>query len=162
IEMAIYQMPGGQQLVQPRLLAQSEIVRRIVVHVDGVATVQEDQPEDEDDWEDPELVKQRTMYREFWTEFLSKLRLDDQSQPLQPPTQSTNQYFKAPTGSNAWVCAFLAQSQNRCGVYLNLGKGALADRLYAGLAEQKPEIDSALGLAVEWKPEGGKHQVVAS
>ena len=31
VEMAIFQMPDGGQLVQPRVLAQSTIVRRIVV-----------------------------------------------------------------------------------------------------------------------------------
>jgi hypothetical protein len=43
VEMAIYRLPGGGELVQPRVLAQSTIIRRVVVQVQGgTASIEED------------------------------------------------------------------------------------------------------------------------
>jgi len=106
IEMAIYKVPGGGQLVQPRVLAQSAIVRRIVVTADAGLSVQEDTGTSDVAIEsevDPARAETRRYFTEFWTEVLSGWQLDDQSQPVPGPSRSTNLYFSMPSGSDGWV-----------------------------------------------------------
>jgi len=128
VELCIYKMPDGAQLVQPRLPARSEIVRRVVVEVRGDrvaiadgATIAVDEGAGGD--ADPELSKTRETFQTFWSEFLAEPRLDDASQPIGPPSRSTNQYFYLPRGSNGWVSAYIAQSIGQCGVYLTFERG---------------------------------------
>lgn len=161
VEMAIYRLPGGGQLVQPRVLAQSTIVRRIVVKLEGagLAALEEsetDGPAESDINED--LTQTREKFTRFWTEFLAKLDLDDKSQPVSKPSRSTNQYFKMPT-SAAWVSAYLAQSLQEAGVYLTFNRGPIGDRLYAALKEDQEGIEAALKSPVFWKSDGAKHSI---
>lgn len=165
VEMAIYRLPGGGELVQPRVLAQSTIIRRVVVQIEGAtATVAESGPEEAAEQTSatvtPELHETRQVYSEFWGEFLSTLQLDDQSQPIQPASRSTNQYFYMPTGSKGWVSAYLAQSQGNAGVYLTFEKGPVGDRIYNALAASREDIDKALQCPVIWESDGSKHWVI--
>jgi surface antigen len=68
-----------------------------------------------------------------------------------------------PTGSNGWVSAYLEQSKGRAGAYLTFGKGPTGERILAALATDKEEINSALGLPVEWtRTSDGRGSVVAA
>jgi hypothetical protein len=88
------------------------------------------------------------------------LWLDDKSQPVGPPAKKNNQYFMMPTGSEAWVSAYVSPSVNRAGVYLTFSKGPIGDRLYAALKDDKEEIERALGIPVEWESDSKKHWIV--
>jgi hypothetical protein len=163
VEMAIYTMPDGGQLVQPRVLAQSTIVRRIVVDLRHESIeASEAVEEDEDPGVSPEVLADRERFRRFWQGFLGNLRLDDQGQPVRGPAKSQNQYFPMPKGSDAWVSAYLAPSVKRAGVYLTFSKGPIGDRLYAALRDDKAEIERALGIPVEWESDGVKHWIVTA
>ena len=165
VEMAIYQLPDGGQLVQPRVLAQSTIVRRIVVdlrHESIEATEDEARSEDEDPGVSPEAAADRERFNRFWSGFQAKLHLDDQSQPIPRAAKSQNQYFPMPKGSTAWVSAYVAPSVKRAGVYLTFTKGPIGDRLYAALKDDKVEIERALGIPVEWESDGAKHWIVSA
>ena len=96
VEMAIYQMPDGMHLVQPRVLAHSEVIRRIVVDVRGGEVVQSELETENEETEGlprPDLEEKRKKFSEFWKEWLERYPLDDQSQPVKPPTKGTNQFF---------------------------------------------------------------------
>lgn len=163
VEMAIYRLPGGGHLVQPRVLAQSTIVRRIVVKLEGSGLVTLEEAEAESPAEsgiDENLAQTREKFTRFWTEFLARLDLDDKSQPVSKPGRSTNQYFSMPT-SAAWVSAYLMQSDQRAGVYLTFNKGPIGDRLYAALKEDQEGIEVALQSPVHWASDGEKHWISA-
>jgi hypothetical protein len=162
VEMAIYRLPGGGHLVQPRVLAQSTIVRRIVVKLEGAGLVAAEESEAEgpaDSGIDENLTQSREKFTRFWTEFLARLDLDDKSQPVSKPSRSTNQYFSMPT-SAAWVSAYLMQSGQRVGVYLTFTRGPVGDRLYAALKDDQEGIDSALKAPAVWQSDGEKHSIV--
>lgn len=162
VEMAIYRLPEGGHLVQPRVLAQSTIVRRIVVQLEGAGLVALEQSGVVGPTEpgvDEDLEQNRERFTRFWTEFLAKLELDDKSQPVAKPSRSTNQYFSMPT-SAAWVSAYLAQASQRAGVYLTFNRGPIGDRLYAALKEDDKNIEAALRGTVRWQSDGEKHMII--
>lgn len=163
VEMAIYRLPEGGHLVQPRVLAQSTIVRRIVVQLEGAGLVALEQSGAEgpaDSGVDEDLAQNREKFTRFWTEFLAKLELDDKSQPVAKASRSTNQYFSMPT-SAAWVSAYVAQASQRAGVYLTFNRGPIGDRLYASLKEDDKSIEAALVGPVRWESDGEKHMIIA-
>jgi hypothetical protein len=166
VEMAIFRMPDGSQLVQPRVLAQSTIIKRIVVDLrdDSIQATEEGTEDalERADGPSPEVIATREKFTQFWAKFLEQLELDDKSQPMWRPARSNNQYFMMPQGSEAWVSAYVAPSVNRAGVYLTFYKGPIGDRMYAALRQQKEEIERELGVPVEWTSDGVKHWVSAA
>jgi hypothetical protein len=166
VEMAIYRMPDGAQLVQPRVLAQSTIVRRVVVEFrEGQATISDESAaelEAETDEVSEETLRSRERFQAFWKPFIANLKLDDRNQPIGAPAKTTNQYFMMPNGSNGWISAYVAPSVNRAGVYLTFSKGPIGDRLYAALSEDKEAIERALGIPIEWESDGKKHWIVTA
>ncbi len=165
VEMAIFRMPDGKHLVQPRVLAHSEVIRRIVVEVRG-SQIEEAGAEASDDADDsgprPDLEKRRQRYAAFWTELLQTYPLDDANQPVRPPAIGTNQFYSMPDGSGGRVSAFLALAEERAGVYLHFGRTPVADRIYAALFEDRAELDKSIGTddALEWKMPGADWQGV--
>jgi hypothetical protein len=164
VEMAIYTMPDGGQLVQPRVLAQSTIVRRIVVdlrHESIEASEAAAEGDDEESSVGAEGRADRQQFLDFWDGFMSRLQLDDRSQQTTRSSRLRNKFFPMPKGSDAWVSAYLAPSVNRAGVYLSFTKGPIGDRLYAALRDDKEEIERALGIPVAWESDGSKHWIVS-
>lgn len=162
VEMAIYRMPEDQLLVQPRVLAQSEIVRRFVVDLrnESLVAMDDDVGESESAPEvTEEILQSRVRYTKFWTVFLERLQLDDKSQPIPLPFRAQTQSFQMPPGSKSWISTYLAPSANRAGVYLTFAKGPTGDRFYETLVSDKEEIERAIGLRVEWKSDGEKHMI---
>ncbi len=125
VEMAIYQMPDGARLVQPRIVVQSSIVRRFVVTLagDGLTAVESELPAETSDLVPPELQKDREKFQSFWREFLDGLKLDNQAQPISEAARNTNQFFRMPSESKSWVSAYLSQSTGTAGVYLRFARG---------------------------------------
>lgn len=164
VEVAIYATPDGGQLLQPRVLTQTQVVRRVVIELaDSRMVARERDPTEEEAQEEEaseEVVQSRKRYQAFWSEFLAQLHLEDDEQRISAPSVTTNQYFMMPTGSTAWVSAFLAQSSGSAGVYLTFSKGPVGDRLYQALKEDQAAIDQELGLpGIQWDSTGGKHKV---
>lgn len=164
VEMAIFRLPDGARLVQPRIIAQSTIIRRIIVdRRDDSIEVRETEPEeadgDSDSGPSPERLESRRRYQEFWTAFLGKLRLDDKGQAVSPPARAQNQYFTLNRDRTAWVSAYLAPASRVAGVYLTFAKGPIGDRLYAALTSDKAQIEQEIGIPVEWNSDGHKHWV---
>jgi hypothetical protein len=153
IEMAIYRLPDGAHLVQPRVLAHSEVIRRIVVDVRGGHLDESDREAEDAEPETmprPDLEQQRVKYYEFWKEWLEKYPLDDQSQPIKGPVKTTNLFLYMPKESESWVCAVAAEGGGKAGVYLTFRRGPIGDRIYAALLEDRSAIDAAIGHPVKW------------
>lgn len=166
VEMAIFKLPDGTQLVQPRILAQSTILKRIIVDIrnDSIEATEEGTEDsvNQEEGPSPELLAARTKFEEFWSGFLSRLALDDKSQPVWKPARSQNQYFMLPKETDAWVSAYVAPSTNRAGVYLTFYKGPVGNRFYAALLEDQEEINRELGIPVRWESDGTKHMIIAA
>jgi len=153
IEMAIYRLPDGTHLVQPRVFAHSEVIRRIVVEVrGGQPDYSGGEPHDvgPDMVPRPDLAEQRARYREFWREWLEKYPLDDQSQPVMPPTVGTNQFFDMPKESEARLAVVVAGGSRKAGGYLNFRRQPAAERIYAALLEDSAALNEAIGQPLEW------------
>jgi hypothetical protein len=168
VEMAIYELPDGRgRVVQPRVLAQSTIVRRTIVELRHESlnvrdSAAEDGSDAADEEANPELVENRRRFQTFWKGFLEKLRLDDGRQNVAEPARAANQYFTLPKETRSWVSAFVAESQHRAGVHLTFYKGPIADRLYAALHEERAAIERELGVPVSWESNAGKHMISSS
>jgi hypothetical protein len=163
VEMAIFRSPDGSQLVQPRILAQSTIIRRIVVDLrhESIEVRNESDESEASPESGPsaEIMASRERFRTFWTGFLDRLQLDNRDQPVRPAAIANNQYFDMPTGSDSWISAYVAPSMNRAGVYLTFRKGPIGDRMYSALFGEREEIERSLGLPVRWESDGVKHWI---
>ena len=76
-------------------------------------------------------------------------------------TKSANVYFPMPpSGSQAWVSAYLAPSGKGIGVYLRLARGEFGDSAFEDLQAEQEAINEELGLPeVEWRSRNGKHSI---
>ncbi len=157
VEVAVYDMPEGRRLVQPRVLAQSLIAKRTVVSLESEGLV----AADDNDNDDPEreLSDLEKFYRYFWREFIGDLELDDPDQPPPKETKVGNVFLQMPKGANAWITLYFYQKDNRAGVFLTFTRGNLADRIFEHLSKDKVRIEAELGIPVSWDSEKGKHSV---
>lgn len=153
VEMAIYRMPDGNHLVQPRVLAHSEVMRRIVVDVRGDQLVESDSESEDTAQESgprPDLEQQRQMFTEFWKELFEKYPIDDQSQSVKAPARGTNQFFDMPKESKGRMSAVAAERGGNAGVYLNFPRQPVSDRIFQALLEEKDTINEEIGVPIEW------------
>ncbi|MCB1801292.1 MAG: DUF4268 domain-containing protein [Gammaproteobacteria bacterium] len=147
VELALYQHHDVGLLVQPRVIARTvEFRRNIVVLPEGASL----ETTTEDELSLPEGQEEiRRCYREFWTDFLGQLRLDDVSQPMPNITQSQNLYFMLPpAGGAVWVSPYFSKSKETVGVYLKLMKGNTGDSASEFLLQDIDQIATELGEEV--------------
>lgn len=163
VELAVFQVPDGPRLVQPRVLTKTtEIQRTVVVLTDDRMQIQESKESDGPQEDDPELSERQKTLKDFWTSFLAQLQLDDQSQPMAKPTKTTNIYFAMPPKNQGWVSAWVGTSgrhRDKAGVYLTFLRKPEFDVAYSALESMRSEIDKELGFPVGWETEDGKHSV---
>lgn len=153
VEMAIYRMPDGTHLVQPRVLAHSEVIRRIVVDLRGGQIDQAElelEGEQTESMPRPDLEQQRQKFSEFWKEWMEKFPLDDQSQPIKKPTTWTNQFFDMPKESGGRIAAVAGDMGGTVGVYLNLPRQQVGDRIYDAFLADKTLIEEEIGHQLQW------------
>ena len=162
VEMALFGHPSSDTLVQPRVLAKTMVVKRTLVSVvDGRVQIEEESGALENESDPTELSDSQKLYQDIWSKFVQRLSLDDASQPIGKPTKSQNYFLPMPpSGSQAWVSAYFASSQNCVGVYLRFTKGNFGDSAYHRLLEDREAIDEELVIPVEWKSVGGQHSVI--
>ena len=160
LEVAIYQMPGGGRLLQPRVLAKTEILQRTVL-IGPSGPVLVEQAAQGDDA--PDNSAQRDWYRAFWSEFLIRLQAIDSELGGFEPANSTNQFFPMPpSGSKAWISAYIAQSSGKAGAYLTFAKAYEQGlTVYEMLLADRDAIDSEFGGALSWERDGDKVYVSA-
>ncbi len=160
VEMVIYRLGDKELLVQPRILAQTMIVNRTVITLDADGLIAKTAEEIEKD-EPVEMSESQKFYSEFWTEFLSELKLDDSAQPLPKSTTLGNIFLRMPAKSNSWITVYFYQKTKEVGVFLTFSRGSLANMIFERLLADKEKIESELGEKLSWKSTDGKHTVGA-
>lgn len=161
VEVAAYRLPNGQVLLQPRVLAKTEVLERTVLmgpsgplEFEQVASVEDATSKND---------TQAAWFQGFWADYLSKLHLDDASQPVPVSPRSTNIFFSMPPGgSSAWISAYIAQSSGKGGVYLTFAKAfEKVGEYYEGLLSQREEIEKIVGMQLSWEKNGNKVYISA-
>jgi hypothetical protein len=163
IEMAIFDLPGGGRLVEPRVLAKTvELKRTILVTPNGRVVLDQHADADQegqqvDETEDPK----RKVCIDFWGVFLEQLELDDQSQPV--PANGTgmaNRFFPLPPTGKSWISAWIGPyGGNKAGVYITFSRDGEGDAAFDFLQRQQVAIDREIGLPTTWHSKSGKHFV---
>ena len=150
IETAVYRTPGGGLLVQPRVLAQSLIVNRSVIEL-----ASEEMVVVEEGAGDEALDDLGAYYMRFWTQFRKKLVLDDPATHLPNPGTKGNVFITMPKGSGSWITVFCNKGHERVGVFLTFYRGALGDRIFGQLKDERESIDADLDAGVDWVTRDG-------
>lgn len=164
VEIAIFDMPNGGRLVQPRVLAKTvEIPRTVVVLKDGRLDAEASEEPADDRPSDPVNDERKARALAFWTGFLRNLKLDDQSQPVPEPKGNTNLFFSMPPkGGTAWVSCWIGYyGGNEAGVYLTFLRGPQGDAVYGYLEGQREAIEADIALKLTWESKNGKHSIWA-
>ncbi|MEW6563592.1 MAG: DUF4268 domain-containing protein [Pseudomonadota bacterium] len=156
IEVASFKMPDGDLLLQPRILAKTENIRR-TIFLGANGDVQPDQIVDQQDADSPKN-SDAPWFQTFWAEYLEALKLDDMRQPIPKPAKSTNMFFGMPPGGgSAWISAYIAQSRGKAGVFLTFFKGFdKIEDYYQRLLSQKEDIERSFGAPLIWERNGDK------
>lgn len=161
VETASYRLPDGALLVQPRILAKTETLKRVVYVSNGLPDAADASevarlPADDDKLARNAQVAAR--FEKFWCEYMDELRLDDTLQPPpEKPSRSTNMALYLPPGrGKAWISAYLAQASNQAGVFLTFASAfAAGPAWYNSLLRERDAIEEvAPGLTWDLNAEG--------
>lgn len=151
VEVAAYKLPDGSTLLQPRVLAKTELLQRtLLIGPSGPVTLQD--AAQAEDASNP-IPSSRAWFQAFWAEYLNKLRLDDPSLVPSEPARSPNQFISMPPGgASAWISAYVAQSSGKGGVYLTFAK-AFEPGLdwYAQLEACAEAIEREVNAKLQWE-----------
>jgi hypothetical protein len=161
VEMAIFDMPDGGRLVQPRVLAKTvELKRTVLIAKDARVLVDVEADEETSDesvagTENPN----KEACIEFWGQFLAQLRLDDQSQPIpKNGTGMTSRYFGVPPKGKGWIAAWIGPyGGNKAGVYVSFERGPEGEAAHNYLKQQRAAIEEEVGLKLKWESHKGKN-----
>lgn len=154
VEVGLFGMPNGEILVQPRILAKTVIINRSVIELASTEIKVAD--------ELVESAEQDTYYADFWKEFVSRLKLDDVSQPLPNPAKAQSQFVVIPPGtSHCWINAYFASSVGEVGVYFRLKKTEFGELAYQQLAAEGDSLLAELPGGARWS-ETSDHRTVSS
>jgi len=161
VEVAAFRLPDGSTMLQPRILAKTEVLQRtLLMGPNGPMSFQ--QAALAEDSANPNLA-QREWFMAFWTEVLAKLRLDDPALVPTGPAKASNQYFPMPPqGGRAWISAYIAQASSKAGVYLTFQKGYdRASGIYELLEGDRESIEKEIGAKLSWERSGDKLYISA-
>lgn len=159
VEVAAYRLPSGQILLQPRILAKTETLERtVLIGPNGPLTFQ--QAAQAEDNAAPDTSR-RDWFKAFWSDFIKRLRLEDQALMPSEPAKSTNQFFAMPPGGGmAWISAYISQNSSRGGVYLTFAKAFdRGGEIYEALENDREAIERDIGFKLSWENQGDKFYV---
>jgi hypothetical protein len=166
VEVAIYKLPDQSTLLQPRVLAKTEVLTRhvFIPYPDASASVADEvdaAPVDEETL--ARNAAQAKWFEQFWSQYNEALLIDDIRVPKPSVTRSTNVFIPMPPGpSKAWISAYLSKSKNQGGVFLTFGSQfSDGPAWYDALYEQRLEIEKELA-GLSWEKNGkGKVYITA-
>lgn len=150
VEMPIFELPGGERLVTPRVLARTESILREVISLPEGLTVRDASDQTIGPDESPEQRAARehgnAVRKAFWTDFLAGLKLDDPDQQAPAPALGGHVVFKfgAPGGSS-WLTVYRLAKENKVGIFLSGNKQSIGERAMQALEPDAAKIQEELG-----------------
>ena len=142
VELPLFTLPDGSQLVAPRVLARTELIQRTVIAVPEthiVVDASSDEAAIGDDVVDP------NSRINFWTDFVKGLTLDDpdQTKPRAGRQGYVTTTFPVP-GGNCWLVVYRSEPKCRVGVYLSFSKESIGSLVNDRLLHDEVEIIAEL------------------
>jgi hypothetical protein len=158
VEAAIYQSENGLLLIQPRILAHSEIVERSVIEIRNSSINVNDQKYDQeiDDGIDNngEVLPQEAR-RQYWLDFWKKVKMrltekrpDLGSNMEVERRQISSFYFEGNT--NLWMVMFRHMNPHSIGIYFSGYADPGLDMSSEMLQEAKQELESILKHTIKF------------
>lgn len=162
VEAQVFELDAGRRIVQPRVLAKTMIVNRIVVETRSSDAMVQDEVE-EAKRESAEPSPRELWYEAFWKELLKDLTLDDADQPLANPIKYGNIFFRFQAKSNMWLTCYFSEKDREIGVFLGSTRtSATALEIGRRLLADREDIDRAFGRPVAWTQEtDGKVRILS-
>lgn len=153
VEAALYRDAANSLIVQPRVLARTEIVQRFVVE-GGI--VKDAAMANEVDHQEP-LSDQEAEHLRFWTAVLNDFSFSDPDVPVPAPTKQLTQYVKVEgSGHGGYALSFspyLNRSAGEMGCYLIAFRNREREgRIFNELADAK---DTLLPGIEQWPSSDG-------
>jgi hypothetical protein len=163
VEVAGYEMPDGRLLVQPRILARTANIERVVVRVEGpgagLADVLSPEASADDQFTTDQAAQEgsepgtRRSFdpimleadRRWRSEFVRRIRLDDPAQAV-GRVGFGRVYFDLPVPW-AWMTAFASRRLNLCGNTLVL-KGDRGAEVFVAIKEEHQDIESEFSSSI--------------
>jgi hypothetical protein len=141
VELPIFNLPSGERVVVPRVLARTQSLLRTVVAVPDGMNVIDDVETGETQAEPVDLEK-----KQFWTEFVNGLTLDDPDQRMANATNTGAIYFPLPGG--VWLTVFRVAAKWEVGLFLSYTRGSQGERIVLRILDDWQEIRNELGGTV--------------
>ena len=160
VEAALYRDAANSLIVQPRILARTEIVQRFVVEGGSVGDIG---PADADDRQEILSDYDEENFR-FWTAVLRDRFLVDVTVD-EPVAIGANLYVKVNnTGFNNWALSFagyINRQQSGIGCYLTVRRGQTREiRIFNDLIGSLDELNSVMGSELEhWQNAAGRPRI---
>jgi hypothetical protein len=161
VELPIFLLPDGRQLVAPRVLAKTAVITRTVVAVpDGYEVESEHAAESDAGIEADEPNPMQV----FWKEFLDQLHLDDPEQPIpKPPRQGYLNFMMPAPGGAVWVNSYRVMKDGEVGVFLASLRTGVGEYVVRTIADNWNEVGAELGAEVQLKSrDDGRPYIIAS
>ena len=160
VEAALYRDRAGHIIVQPRVLARTEIVRRDIVEAGLVA----EGAGDNDDREEA-LSEQEASRLRFWSAVVQDYAFSDPSVDVPSETKEPSIYVKVRhSGHGGWAlcfAGFLQRSRSLIGCYLTCRKDIpYAVRIYEEIEASLEELRGEMGADLDrWVNDAGRPRV---
>ena len=161
VEAALYRDREERVIVQPRVLARTEIVRRIVVEA-GVS--RDAIPSAEQEHQDVLSDRQREN-RRFWTAVLKQYSFSDVTVDIPEITKDPSLFVTVRNSGvgdgGLWFSGYLNRSPPHLGCYLSCRKGVpLAVRTYEEIERSLEELRRELRVdLISWKNSTGRPRI---
>ena len=158
VEAALYRDASNHLIVQPRVLARTEIVRRFVIEGSSVEAVGADEDE-----ESPTAEQEEN--RRFWTAVLHDYKFADPTVDVPKVTKARTLVAAVPNSGRRdgglWFTGYLARSEPSFGCYLAAWKGIEhAVRIFDELAQSLDELREELGDELkDWNTPDGRPRI---
>lgn len=147
VELPIYELPDGGQIVAPRVLVHTHVITRTVVAAPDGHAVQDEETSAATEAEiDPETAALGDARQAFWIEFLKRLRLDDPEQQVgRAPRQGYITFtLPAPSGTS-WLTVYRDMAKNKVGLFLSSHRDSAGEYARQVIGEDWATVGPLLG-----------------
>lgn len=153
VEFPIYQLPDGNHLVAPRVLARTTLITRTVIALpDGVRLEEVGDGQAGADAEsvvDPDRAALGDAQQAFWREFLEVLHLDDPEQARPKPARQGYITLGMPApGYSSWLTVYRDMRNGQVGIFLSAERNTSGERAAQAIIEDWDRVRPQLGGTV--------------